>query len=147
MPYTKKLIEFKENCGLTNNEISEKSGVPLGTVNRIMSGQSEASSFNAIAAIVKAMGGSLDELAGITHHTKRHSSEADERIIALYEREIEGLNAIHEKRIHDKNLWIKMLFGVVALLIAGYIAFTIMDFSHHDDLQHDEGVYAYRETV
>ena len=109
MPYTKKLIEFKENCGLTNNEISEKSGVPLGTVNRIMSGQSEASSFNAIAAIVKAMDGSLDELAGITHHTKRRSSEADERIIALYEREIESLNAIHEKRIHDKNLWIKML--------------------------------------
>lgn len=132
MPYTKKLNEFKDSCDLTNQEISEKSGVPLGTVNRIMSGQTECPSFDAVAAIVKAMGGSLDELAGISHPHKHRSSEVDERVIAVYEKEIESLTVIHDKQIKDKNLWIKSLFVVVILLIAGFVSLFAYDLTHHD---------------
>lgn len=134
MPYTKKLNEFKEQANMTNHDISERSGVPLGTVNRIMAGQTENPSFEAIAAMVRAMGGSLDELAGIPHHShhKNHTNESDERIVAIYEKQLDNIGAIHEKRINDKNLWIKMLFAIVALLIVGFAALFIYDFSHPD---------------
>lgn len=134
MPYTKKLNEFKEQANMTNHDISERSGVPIGTVGRIMAGQTENPSFEAIAAMVRAMGGSLDELAGIPHHShhKNHTNESDERIVAIYEKQLDNIGAIHEKRINDKNLWIKMLFAIVALLIVAFAALFIYDFSHPD---------------
>ena len=129
MPYTKKLNQYKDEAGMSNHDISERSGVPLGTVNRIRAGTTENSSFEAIAAIVRVLGGSLDELAGIptkSHH-KHHSSEADERIIALYEKQLDNVNAIHEKRIHDKNNWIKILFALVSFLVVVIVTFFAVD--------------------
>lgn len=139
MPYTKKLNDLKDELNLTNRAISDGSGVPLGTVNRIFAGQTENPSFDHIAAIVRFMGGSLDEIAGIPcrAHKTTHSEDSD-RVIAIYQKQLDDINAIHEKRIHDKNLWIKFLFGLVALLIVGYILFVTLDFSHHDDLQQGE---------
>lgn len=133
MPYTKKLNDLKDELDLTNRDISERSGVPLGTVNRIFAGQTENPSFEAIAAIVRAMGGSLDELAGIPcrHHNTTHSEDSD-RIIAIYQKQLDDINAIHEKRIHDKNLWIKLLFGIVAFLIVSMVTLFAVDFSLHD---------------
>lgn len=151
MPYTKKLNEFKEQANMTNHDISERSGVPIGTVGRIMAGQTENPSFEAIAAMVRAMGGSLDELAGIPHHShhKNHTNESDERIVAIYEKQLDNISAIHEKRIKDKNLWITILFGLVALLIAGYIVFATLDFSHHNDYQNGEenASYSIEEVI
>jgi hypothetical protein len=99
-----------------------------------MAGTTENSSFEAIAAIVRVTGGSLDELAGIpakSHH-KHHSSEADERIIALYEKQPDNVNAIHEKRIHDKNNWIKILFALVSFLVVAIVAFFAIDVATPD---------------
>ena len=60
-----KLKALKMSKNLTIQEISEKSGVPSSTVSRIFSGQTDNPSFQNICDIVIAMGGSLDELAGI----------------------------------------------------------------------------------
>lgn len=59
------LREMKEKCGYSNKKIAELSGVSLPTVNRIMSGQTDVPNFQTVCDLVIAMGGSLDELAGI----------------------------------------------------------------------------------
>ena len=56
---------LKEKRGLTNQQLADLSGVPVGTVNRILSGQTDNPSFQTICDLVLAMDGSLDELAGI----------------------------------------------------------------------------------
>ena len=56
---------MKEKRGLTNQQLADLSGVPVGTVNRILSGQTDNPSFQTICDLVLAMDGSLDELAGI----------------------------------------------------------------------------------
>ena len=59
------LREMKEKCGMSNKELAERSGVSLPTVNRIMSGQTDVPNYQTVCDLVMAMGGSLDEMAGI----------------------------------------------------------------------------------
>ena len=59
------LRNLKSEKHLTTQQIVEKSGVPLSTVSRVLSGSTDNPSFETICALVKAMGGSLDDLAGI----------------------------------------------------------------------------------
>lgn len=59
------LREMKEQCGLNNKELADRSGVSLPTVNRIMSGETDSPGYQTVCDLVMAMGGSLDELAGI----------------------------------------------------------------------------------
>lgn len=58
-----KALKLKKN--LTNQELSDLSGVPVGTINRIMANQTDNPSFQTVCDIVIALDGSLDELAGI----------------------------------------------------------------------------------
>lgn len=132
MSYTDKLNEFKDRSGLTNQQIAEKSGVPIGTVNRIMAGQTDNPSFEAITAIVKAIGGSLDELVGINMSSRKSNAAADDRIVFIYEKQIEDINKNHEKQIKDKNTWIKMLFALLSALLLAIISLFIYDFTHPD---------------
>ena len=57
-----KALKLKKN--LTNQELSDLSGVPVGTINRIMANQTDNPSFQTVCDIVIALDGSLDELAG-----------------------------------------------------------------------------------
>lgn len=65
MTISEYLSRLKEEKSLTQQQIAELSGVPMGTVSRILAGQVECPSFQAVADMTKALGGSLDELAGI----------------------------------------------------------------------------------
>ena len=56
---------LKEKRKLTNQQLSDLSGVPVGTINRILSGQTDNPSFQTVCDMVMAMDGSLDELVGI----------------------------------------------------------------------------------
>jgi len=71
----KYLEELRKNSALTHQQIAELSGVPVGTVSRILAGQTKDPGFCSIAGIVVAMGGSLDEFIGIIreHHTPNTS--------------------------------------------------------------------------
>lgn len=54
---------LKEKRKLTNQQLSDLSGVPVGTINRILSGQTDNPSFQTVCDMVMAMDGSLDERA------------------------------------------------------------------------------------
>lgn len=65
MPYLEKLRAIKDQRGMKSSQIAEISGVPLATVSRIFSGQTQSAQFDTVARIAIAMGASLDEIAGL----------------------------------------------------------------------------------
>ena len=77
------LKELKEQKKMTNQELADLSGVPLGTINRIMAGQTDNPSFQTVCDITRALGGSLDKIAGLNPEGEREKPVSNE-ITALY---------------------------------------------------------------
>lgn len=109
---------LKEKRGLTNQQLADLSGVPVGTVNRILSGQTDNPSFQTICDLVMAMDGSLDELAGIE---KDEAKEEDTSRIR------HDLILLYEKMIENKNRWIHRLFVLSCLLASIFVFLVIFD--------------------
>ena len=65
-----RLAAMKERCGLSKQQIAEKSGVPLSTVMRVFSGQTDNPTFHTVVDIIKVMGGSLNELEDVLPPTE-----------------------------------------------------------------------------
>ena len=78
---TLKNMKFEQN--LTLQQISSASGVPLSTVNRILSGQTENPSFRDVAAIVAAMDGSLDAITGLQKLESENGQLLDSNMMQL----------------------------------------------------------------
>lgn len=64
-----KISEYKKKLNLTTEELSEKSGVPVGTLNKILSGATKDPKLETLKAIAKVLGLTLndfdDENSGI----------------------------------------------------------------------------------
>ncbi len=56
-----KIAEYKKKLGITTEELSIRSGVPLGTLNKILSGATKDPKLETIKAIAKVLGCSLDD--------------------------------------------------------------------------------------
>ena len=109
---------LKEKRGLTNQQLADLSGVPVGTVNRILSGQTDNPSFQTICDLVLAMDGSLDELAGIEKAPEGPEAKARTSHDLIY---------LYEKMIEHKNRWIQRLFVLSCLLASIFIFLVIFD--------------------
>ncbi|MDE6107516.1 MAG: helix-turn-helix domain-containing protein, partial [Oscillospiraceae bacterium] len=109
------LREMKERCGLSNKELADRSGVSLPTVNRIMSGETDSPGYQTVCDLVMAMGGSLDELAGIRPTTEVQSGESVE---------------FYKQLISEKDTWLKRLFIITCFLISVIVFVVIFDIMH-----------------
>lgn len=110
---------LKERRKLTNQQLSDLSGVPIGTINRIMAGQTDNPSFQTVCDIVMAMDGSLDELVGIKEETLQEKKAANKEIIQLY-----------ESMLANKEKWMHRLFVCCCILIAVLIGIVIFDLAN-----------------
>lgn len=110
---------LKERRKLTNQQLSDLSGVPIGTINRIMAGQTDNPSFQTVCDIVMAMDGSLDELVGIKEETLQEKKAANKEIIQLY-----------ESMLDNKEKWMHRLFVCCCILIAVLIGIVIFDLTN-----------------
>lgn len=124
----KKLKELKDKSNLTSQQIAELSGVPLSTVNRIFSGQTDNPSFITVSDMVRAMGGSLDDLMADSDEKEtpekaktEEGSETERSAPENYEHLIE----VYRETIRMKNKWIRTLFWVCISLTA-IIAFVLI---------------------
>ena len=77
------LKNMKSEQNLTLQQISSASGVPLSTVNRILSGQTENPSFRDVAAIVATMDGSLDAITGLQKLESENGQLLDSNVMQL----------------------------------------------------------------
>lgn len=57
----------KSDHGITNQELSDRSGVPKGTVDRLLAKDGDSCNLETAVALVRAVNGSLDEAMGIIH--------------------------------------------------------------------------------
>ena len=112
---SEKLKALKTEKNLTTQQLSELSGLPVSTISRILSGQTDSPGFLAVADLVRAMGGSLDEVAGLKApeppkepDPPKASTEHSE-LIKLYERSIAA-----------KNGWIRKL-AITCCVLAGLL--------------------------
>lgn len=110
---------LKERRKLTNQQLSDLSGVPIGTINRIMAGQTDNPSFQTVCDIVMAMDGSLDELVGIKEETHQEKKTANKEIIQLY-----------ESMLANKEKWMHRLFVCCCILMAVLIGIVIFDLTN-----------------
>ena len=51
-----KMKKRKKELGMTNQELSERSGVPLGTINKIFSGATKSPQYDTILALETVLG-------------------------------------------------------------------------------------------
>jgi len=110
---------LKEKRKLTNQQVADLSGVPIGTINRIMAGQTDNPSFQTVCDIVMAMDGSLDELVGIREETPQEKKASNREIIQLY-----------EDMLANKETWMRRLFTcccVLMLVLIGIVSFDLLN--------------------
>ena len=112
--FTDKLNKLKDERKLTNQQISDLSGVPLSTVTRILNGQTDNPNFQTIIDIVTAMGGSLDELTGLSNSKK--TKETENELISCYK----GI-------IENKNKYIKFLVALLSSILIALIILVVVD--------------------
>lgn len=126
----KSLKEMKEASGMTFQQIADKSGVPLSTVNRIMTGGTDQPAYQTVAEIVKAMNGSLDELSGISvpenpasdtaeNHVEKHCVKCCMDIAkserAHYDAKIVEVRRQYNALLKSKTRWLIAVFSVAVL--------------------------------
>ena len=132
--YLKKL---KNTQNLTNQDLADASGVPIGTINRIMAGQTDNPSFQTVADIVTALGGSMDDLvepvvSGKVEEKNEESNEesheeSHEERNDMYYTEVLQL---YKQVIAVKSKWIFRLFVCLCVLVAfiiGVFAFDLLN--------------------
>lgn len=112
----KKLQELKDKSGMSYQDISDESGVPLPTVKRIISGQTSDPGYSSVIAIVKALNGSIDDIQEVMQENSR-SVATTQKMCSVY-----------EKNIHEKNQLIKFLLIISISMTAIFIFLLVWDF-------------------
>lgn len=112
----KRLQELKDRSGMSYQEISDKSDVPLPTVKRIFSGQTPDPGYSSVIAIIKALNGSIDDIQEVMRENSR-SAAITQKVCSVY-----------EKNIHEKNQLIKFLLIISISMTAIFIFLLVWDF-------------------
>lgn len=112
---------MKDASNMTAQQIADKSSVPVATVNRVLQGLTENPGFDTVYKLVKAMGGSLNDL-------DEDRVCEPESLTQLYERGLE-----YRERKIKKLERIKAII-VVSILIAMVVAMGLLvyDIMHLD---------------
>lgn len=113
--YIKTLME-REN--VTQAELARLTDIPQGTLSRILNGATDCPTFANVTAIVKALHGSLDVMAGIVDEPNDKpvtmtERELYEKLIADKERQLRSVNGILEQ----KQEWLRKMWRALILTI------------------------------
>lgn len=84
-----KINEFKKKSGKTTEEISKLSDIPIGTLNKIFSGQTKDPKLGTIKAIVYSLGYTLDDLDGKDSLSLYDNLSNDENLILIDYRKLD----------------------------------------------------------
>lgn len=108
---------LKDKKNVTNQELSDLSGVPIGTINRIMARQTDNPSFQTVCDIVIALDGSLDELAGLksTVEKEDHNAALNMEMVQMYRH----LISTKDKWI-SQTVCMSLFFGRIYFGCSGY---------------------------
>ena len=117
-----KLKELKEKANLNNREISDRSGVPYSTVQKIFSGETVNPNADAVYHIVKALGFKVEDLYEEIQDKKMDSFA----IIKI----IEIQSKVNEQYINSLKRDKKVLIIMLSVVILFFLAMTALDISN-----------------
>lgn len=104
---------------MTAQQIADKSGVPVATVNRVLQGLTENPGFDTVYKIVKAMGGSLNDL-------DEDRVCEPEGLTQLYERGLE----YRERKIKKLERTIMIIAVFTFIVMVAVIVMLVYDMTH-----------------
>lgn len=125
--YIKTLMERED---VTQAELARMTDIPQGTLSRILNGTTDCPTFANVTAIVKALHGSLDVMAGIVDEPNEKpvtmtERELYEKLIADKERQLRSVNGMLEQ----KQQWMRRLWRLLIVMIVIIGAILIIDAS------------------
>lgn len=112
---------MKDASNMTAQQIADKSSVPVATVNRVLQGLTENPGFDTGYKIVKAMGGSLNDL-------DEDRVCEPEGLTQLYERGLE----YRERKIRKLERTIMIIAVFTFIVMAAVIGMLVYDMMHLD---------------
>lgn len=115
------LRAMKDASNMTAQQIADKSSVPVATVNRVLQGLTENPGFDTVCKLVKAMGGSLNDL-------DEDKVCEPESLTQLYERGLE----YRERKIKKLERTIMIIAVFTFIVIAAVIGMLVYDMMHLD---------------
>lgn len=107
MSLSEELQKKREKSGLSLQELSDKSGVPVATVKRIFSGQTPDPGYSTVCLLLATMG--VDDEPLTTATTVAYPAHENSALIDLYERTIE-----------TKDKWIRLLL-ILCLALSRFL--------------------------
>lgn len=125
------LNKLKDERNLTLAQIADISGVPVATVQRIMSGSTENPAFQAVVDMIKALGGSVDEYAEIV----KREEESQEKVVVRYVRDTtyeDRLIEIFRRQLRDKNRFLIVLATILTVILFAAVSLLIYDYRNGD---------------
>lgn len=110
MGLKERLLQLKEKLKITTDELSLKSGVPAGTINKILNGETPNPRLATSKALARALGCTLDYLTGEADEVNgqrkndlgpylQAASTPLEDIIKLSQEDLDEINEIIEMKI------------------------------------------------
>lgn len=115
------LRAMKDASNMTAQQIADKSSVPVATVNRVLQGLTENPGFDTVCKLVKAMGGSLNDL-------DEDRVGEPESLTQLYERGLE----YRERKIKKLERTIMIIAVFTFIVMAAVIGMLVYDMMHLD---------------
>lgn len=115
------LRAMKDASNMTAQQIADKSSVPVATVNRVLQGLMENPGFDTVCKLVKAMGGSLNDL-------DEDRVCEPESLTQLYERGLE----YRERKIKKLERTIMIIAVFTFIVMAAVIGMLVYDMMHLD---------------
>ena len=110
------LRAMKDASNMTAQQIADKSSVPVATVNRVLQGLTENPGFDTVCKLVKAMGGSLNDL-------DEDRVCEPEGLTQLYER---GLEYRERKKLERTIMIIAVFTFIVMAAVIGMLVYDMM---------------------
>lgn len=117
-----RMNEIKQKTGLTNASWAERSGVPISTVSRILSGATENPGFQTVLDLISAAEVPLSAVLpdGLVFPGSPASTPAAE-LLAEKDRRIAGL----ERQVAFRSRWMRLLAIICTTLVA-VLAFLLI---------------------
>lgn len=115
------LRAMKDASNMTAQQIADKSSVPVATVNRVLQGLTKNPGFDTVYKLVKAMGGSLNDL-------DEDRVCEPESLTQLYERGLE----YRERKIKKLERTIMIIAVFTFIVMAAVIGMLVYDMMHLD---------------
>lgn len=127
----KYLSKLKDETRLTQQQLSDRTGIPMGTIPRYFAGmEDDSANFEIVRKLVQAMDGSLDEMAGIPSRASP-APKSDSELVGTYKTllaEKDDRLAHRDRTIVEERKRSKHLGIACFLILLVFVALFVIDF-------------------